>query len=127
MYDPESDATYDAASTYLKSCGLNPTADAIGQLTEVFLPCLAIICQRGWDPDGGTWRRSGRMGILGDVRKKFERLWERGWKNGKRHDDSGLDLINYTGFYMRADTSHWGEWGDPARYDEGANLLCTRQ
>jgi hypothetical protein len=104
-----------AALEFLDRVGLVPTPDAIGQLTEAFLPCLAIICQRGWDPNGGTWRSSGVLGILGDVRKKFERLWERGWKHGKRHDDSGYDLMNYVGFYMRSGIDRWGTWGEPAQ------------
>jgi hypothetical protein len=105
---------YNAAVLFMKHCGLKPTPDAIYQLSEVFLPCLRIMCERPWDPDGGTWRSSGRMGILTDIRKKFERLWERGWRYGKRHDDSAYDLINYLGFYLRSSRSHWGEWGDPA-------------
>lgn len=104
-----------AALEFLDRVGLVPTPDAIAQLTEAFLPCLAIICQRGWDPNGGTWRKSGIFGVLTDGRKKFERFWERTWTHGKRHDDSGWDLINYVGFIMRSDPdSRWGEWGEPA-------------
>jgi hypothetical protein len=103
----------EAASAFLIDCGLTPTPDAADQLCEVFVPCLRIMCERPWDPNGGTWRKSGRLGILSDVRKKFERLWERGWRHGKRHDDSAYDLINYIGFYLRSDGSLWGEWGDP--------------
>lgn len=108
------------ASSYefLDKIGLVPTPDAVEQLAEVFVPCLAIMCRRGWDPNGGTWRRSGVLGILGDVRKKFERLWERGWTRGVRHDDSGLDLINFVGFYMRSEDNRWGEWGEPASQDD---------
>lgn len=113
-FTPDEPDRESAARAYLSACGLKSTPDAVAQLTEVFLPCLKIMCERPWDPNGGTWRRSGRMGILSDVRKKFERLWERGWLAGKRHDDSGLDLINYLGFYMRSGKSHWGEWGNPA-------------
>ncbi len=101
------------AEKFMRECGLNPTPDATDQLANVFLPCLRIMCEREWDPSGGTWRKSGVMGILTDVRKKFERLWERGWLHGKRHDDSAHDLINYIGFYLRSNESLWGRWGEP--------------
>lgn len=100
---------------FMMSCGLTPTPDAADQLYRAFLPCLEIMCSRPWDPEGSTWRESGVLGILTDIRKKFSRLWERGWKHGRRHDDSALDLINYLGFYLRSDpNSGWGEWGDPS-------------
>jgi hypothetical protein len=105
--------TRDAAVEFLDRCSLEATPDAIDQLTEVFLPCLRIMCERPWSPDGATWRKSGVLGILSDVRKKFERLWERGWKNSVRHDDSAFDLINFVGFYLRSEDNRWGEWGEP--------------
>lgn len=106
----------DAAVRYLQDCGLDPTPDAVEQLTQVFLRCLTIMCHRGWDPEGGTWRQAGALGALADVRKKFMRLWERAWMNGARHDDSAIDMINYLGFYLRSDPEserRWGEWGEP--------------
>lgn len=109
----------EAATHFMEACGLGVTPDAIDQLTQVFLPCLRIMTERPWDPEGNTWRESGVLGILTDCRKKFSRLWERGWKHGKRHDDSALDLINYLGFYMRSVAdSGWGEWGNPATPDQ---------
>lgn len=107
-----------AAEKFITDVGLTPTPDAIDQLAEVFVPCLEIMCRRGWDPNGGTWRRAGILGILCDVRKKFERLWERGWVNGKRHPDSGFDLINFVGMYLRSDENGWGGWGSPATRDD---------
>jgi len=107
------DKGHDAAASYLEAIGLDPTPDAICQLDEVFRLCLTIMCERGWDPEGGTWRTAGRLGALADCRKKFMRLWERAWIHGKRHDDSGIDLINYIGFYLRADKERWGDWGEP--------------
>lgn len=111
---PEPANIYEAAERFMRFAGLEPTPDAVRQMSQAFLPCLKIMCERPWNPDGETWRKSGRMGILTDIRKKFERLWERGWLMGQRHDDSVLDLINYLGMYIRADKSHWGEWGNPA-------------
>jgi hypothetical protein len=109
----EQDELESAARAYMNACGLNPTPDAVGQLAEVFLPCLKIMCERPWDPNGATWRKSGWLGIMTDVRKKFERLWERAWQHGVRHDDSILDLINYLGFLRRSKKSRWGDWGEP--------------
>ena len=105
-----------AAVEFLDRCSMEPSPDAVSQLAEVFVPCLRIMTSRPWDPTGATWRKSGVLGILTVIRKKFERLWERGWKHGARHDDSAFDLINYIGFYMRSEpSSGWGEWGDPSR------------
>jgi hypothetical protein len=104
---------HDAAEDFLRKVGLDPTPDAVGQLAEAFLPALRIMCSRPWDPNGRTWRQAGRLGALADCRKKFMRLWERGWSNGKRHDDSAIDLLNYIGFYLRADAKRWGDWGEP--------------
>ncbi len=106
-----------SAENFLKECGLDPTPDAVGQLAEVFLPCLRIVCERGYDPNGGTWRPAGRLGMLTEVRKKFDRLWDRAWKNGKNHDDSAIDLINVLGFYLRADRERFGDWGEPGGKD----------
>lgn len=102
-----------AARLFMEELLMEPTQDAVEQMLQVFVPCLRIMCERGWDPNGGTWRRSGVLGILSDVRKKFERLWERGWINGKRHDDSAYDLINYVGMYLRSKDDRWGSWGEP--------------
>lgn len=115
------DTTRDAAYTFMKDCGLDPTEDAVGQLTEAFLPCLRIMCQRGYDPQGRTWRQAGRLGALADMRKKFFRLWERAWIRGGTHDDSAYDLINYTGFYLRIQ-GRWGEWGEPGRPEDPEKL-----
>jgi len=105
----------DYAVEFMEGCGLSPTPDAIDQLVRVFLPCLKIMCERGYEPDGGTWRESGRLGALSDARKKFMRLWNQAWKHG-RHDDKdhAFDCINFLGFYVRHDVDRWGEWGEPA-------------
>lgn len=113
-----SDEFESAARAYMIACGIEPTPDAVDQLNQVFLRCLRIMCERPWDPNGKTWRRSGVYGVLTDTRKKFERLWERFWTHGVRHDDSAYDLINYVGMVLRADPkSGWGEWGEPGGDD----------
>lgn len=103
----------DAAYAYLLAVGLTPTPDAVGQMTHVFLKCLTIMCERGYEPNGQLWRAAGKMGALADVRKKFFRLWQRAWHKRQPHDDSAIDLINYVGFYLRCDDAGWGEWGEP--------------
>lgn len=91
------------------------TPDSVGQLVDVFVPCLRIMVERGYEPTGALWRKAGVLGIIWDVRKKFERLWFRTWTQGIRHDDSGFDLINFTGMLMRADpNSRFGDAGEPA-------------
>jgi hypothetical protein len=91
------------------------TPDAVGQLVEVFIPCLRIMCDpdHPWDPEGKTWRRAGRLGVLTDARKKFERLWERYWIHYTPHPDSGYDAINFIAFVLRSDDNRWNEWGEP--------------
>lgn len=111
----------DAANEFMHKCGLDPTPDAVDQVTEVFLPCLRIMCERGYAKDGSTWKVSGMLGILHDVRKKFERLWYFGWSLDRRVPDHGYDLINYIGFYLRAPKERFGEWGEPGRVEK----LCT--
>jgi len=91
------------------------TPDSVGQLVQVFVPCLRIMVERGYEPHGRLWQRAGVLGTIWDVRKKFERFWFRTWTLGVRHDDSGFDLINHTGFTMRADPdSRFGDAGEPA-------------
>ena len=107
------ETTRDLASTFLEDMNMTATPDAISQLVEVFVPCLRIMCERPWDPNGKTWRKSGRLGVLSDARKKWERIWERLWIHGKAHDDSVYDAINYMGFVLRSEDSDWGEWGAP--------------
>lgn len=106
-----------AARDFMTACGVEYTQDAVDQLALVFLPCLRIMCDREghpWAGDGSTWRESGIFGVLTDARRKWGRFWYRTWTMGKRHDDSGLDLINFVGFVMRADpNSRWNEWGEP--------------
>jgi len=110
-----------AAQDFLEGCDVDWTPDALAQLADVFLPCLQIMCDPShpWDPQGGTWRQSGILGAMTDAKKKWERFFERTWTRGKRHDDSGFDLINYVGFVMRSDPdSRWGAWGEPAEQEK---------
>src|SRR5258708_14130445 len=60
---------FDAAERFMKECGLSPTHDAIEQLTDAFLPSLRIMCDRGYDPNGATWREPGWRCFLTDIRK----------------------------------------------------------
>jgi hypothetical protein len=105
-----------AAVAFFKAMGISdPTPDAVGQLLEAFVPCLRIMCERGYDPTGATWREGGWRSQLVDVRKKFKRLWFHGWIKGRFVPDHGFDLINYVGYYQRLQMNGkpWGEWGEP--------------
>ncbi len=109
----EYEAAHEFMSKLFGADGYTP--DSVGQLVQVFIPCLRIMVERGYEPHGRLWQRAGVLGAIWDVRKKFERFWFRTWTLGKRHDDSGFDLINHTGFTMRADPdSRFGDAGEPA-------------
>lgn len=103
-----------AAMKYMQEVGLKPTPEAIDQMALVFEECLRIMCERPYDPQGRTWRKSGRMGMLHAVRGKFERLWFFYWDRGVEHRDSVFDMINFAGFLLRSDNNRYGEWGEPA-------------
>ena len=105
-----------AARTFFKEMGIDdPTPDAIGQLLIAFMPSLRIMCERGYDPNGLTWRASGWRGQIQEIRKKTDRLWLRGWLRGRFDADSAKDIINYAGFYLRlrGEGQPWGDWGEP--------------
>ena len=117
LRDPEGLTYEEAAEQFLRACGLIPTEDAVSQLSDVFLVCLRIMCERGYDSRGATWQAAGWRGQLFEMRKKLERVWWRSWKNGIRAPDSAWDLINYSGFYLRANAWNepgdgWGRWGE---------------
>jgi hypothetical protein len=112
---------FQKAAEFMTACGLDPTPDAIAQLTDAFLPALQIVCERGYDPKGATWREGGWMPIVIEVRKKAARLWFRCWRNGKPPwtEDHPVDLINYCGMLMRSDgLAPWGSWGQPHDFND---------
>ena len=114
----EKDDNWGMAHSFLIDCGLEPTPDTVDQLVDVFLPCLRIMSKRGYDPEGGTWRAAGWRGQLYEMRKNVERIWQRSWFGNRGFQDAGLDLINYTGFYIRGLSGPaWGTWGEPALPD----------
>lgn len=107
----------EAAEKFLLDAGLTPTQDAVGQMVKVFYPCLKIMCERPWEREGALWRKSGQLGVLGDLRKKFERVWYKYWLQRRAHPDSIFDMINYAGFVHRSVGDNWGEWGEPGSVD----------
>jgi hypothetical protein len=113
-------ARYDAAHTYLTECMLDPTPDAVEQLVEAFTPALAIMCERGYEKDGSTWKEGGWRSQLVDIRKKFKRIWFHGWIHGDFRPDHSIDMINYLGYYLRlgGKGDPWGTWGDPGDGEE---------
>lgn len=106
----EYQAAHDFLAAIFGAEGYPP--DAVGQLVEVFLPCLKIMVDHNW---GELWRGAGLQSIMDQMKSKFDRYWERTWIKGERHDDSGLDLINLAGFTLRSDPDNiWGNRGKPA-------------
>lgn len=104
---------YEKAEAFLKDVGLDdPTPDAIRQLTQAFLPALQIMCERNY---GEAWKDGGWRGLVYEMRKKMDRVWHRSWLGSLFDADSGLDMINYAGFYyrMRCQGRPWGTKGEP--------------
>lgn len=105
---------YQAAHEFLASIfgpdGYPP--DVVGQLVEVFIPCLRIMVDHDW---GELWRGAGLQSVMDQLKSKFDRYWERTWTKGERHADSGFDLINIAAFTLRQDPDNiWGNRGRPA-------------
>jgi hypothetical protein len=105
----------DAAHEFLERCCLTPTPDAVDQLVDAILPALRIMCERGYDPEGGSWRESGWMGQMAEIRKRASRLVHHSWRHGRFDFGDAVDMINYCGFYLRLEGKGkpWGEWGEP--------------
>jgi hypothetical protein len=108
----------ESARKFMLDCGLEPTDDAVGQLTYAFLPCLKIMIDRAGDDYnyGEAWRESGWRGCLFKVRERMDRLWVGSWLQGKRpRKDTIPDMINYLAFMQRCmDDKAWGDWGAPS-------------
>lgn len=110
-----------AARQFLKDVGIDdPAPDVIGQLLDVFVPCLLIIHERGYDPNGQSWRQWGWRGQLVEIRKRCERLWFNSWKHNRFDTNNAFDIINYAGFYLRLgnEGEPFGEFGSPGTEGE---------
>lgn len=92
-----------AAVRFLDDCSLVPSPDAVNQLIEAFLPALAIMCQRStiYDANGGSWKAMGWRGLLIEMHKRWKRIRISAWKHNKFNSNDAVDLINYTGYYLR--------------------------
>lgn len=124
--DIKPDMEREYCKVFMESLGMTPTPDAIDQLLLAFVPALRIMIERGYDPNGATWREGGWRGILHEMRKKMSRLWFYSWIHGTFHADSGLDMINYGGFYVRLACSGmpWGSWGEPGSGGAGVSRIA---
>jgi hypothetical protein len=105
----------EAAAQFMDLCGLTPTVDSVNQLVEAFLPALRIMIERGYDPNGDTWIKTGWRGLVWNILGKAGRIRFHSWRNGDFDGDSAIDLINFGGFYYRLGNTGepWGDWGDP--------------
>src|SRR5215469_358470 len=97
----EDTADRDAAYDYLKRIGLEPTPDAIGQLAGPFSYALQVMCERGYDPDGMTWKSKGWKGLVHDILNKAGRLRYHSWRHDVFDGDSAIDCLNFCGMYWR--------------------------
>lgn len=128
-------ADVSAAYEFLDHMGMNnPTPDMVEQLLDAFVPALRIMYERGYDPNGGTWREGGWRSIVQELRKKTFRIWHKSWRNSEFDADNGVDLINYAGYYHRLKCSGmpFGDWGEPdavsyPRPDEQHAITGTSQ
>jgi hypothetical protein len=109
--NPKDDAAFD----YLQKIGLDPTDEAVNQLAGPFAEALAIICTRGYDPTGATWKSKGWKGLVHDILNKSGRIKYNSWRHNRFDPDSAIDIINFAGFYWRWKNhgSKWGELGKP--------------
>lgn len=105
----------DAAFDFMRKLGLDPTPDAIGQLSGPFAEALRIMCERGYDREGRTWKVKGWRGLVHDILNKANRLKFHSWDHSRFDGDSAIDLINGAGFYWRQNNEgpEWGDWGIP--------------
>jgi hypothetical protein len=108
----DSELHRDAAHDFIKALGLEPTPEAISQLSGPFAECLRIMCERGY---GGLWRSKGWKGLVHDVLNKAGRLRYRSWLRNEYNPDDTIDIINFAGFLWQTGNNgpKWGELGEP--------------
>lgn len=102
---------------YMSDMGMEPTPDAARQLENSFVPALRIMCQRGYNPRGVTWKEGGWMSLVWELYKKIRRIHFKCWLRGQQDYDSALDIINYAGMLHRAhdeQVTAWGILGPPS-------------
>lgn len=105
----------EAAYDYLRKCGLEPTPDAIGQLTGPFTEALKIMCTRGYDRDGATWKMRGWRGLVHDIMDNAFRIEFHSWDHRDFYPNGAIDIINFAGFYWRLKNAGkpWGRLKEP--------------
>jgi hypothetical protein len=106
----------EAAYDFMRRIGLEPTPDAIGQLSGPFAHALAIMCTRGYDREGTTWRNGlGWRGLVNNILDNADRLKWHSWDHRDFDGDSVIDMINFGGMYWRLGNKGpaWGKRGEP--------------
>lgn len=103
----------EAAYDYMRKLGLEPTPDAIGQLSGPFTAALEVMCTRKY-PDE-FWKARGWRGIVHNILNKASRIKARSWRRREFDGDSAIDIINEAAFYWRMECqgTPWGELGEP--------------
>lgn len=89
-------------SAILELLGEEPSAENMEHL-GIFLEAFYIYVERN-RRHNNQWRNAGSKGLLVDVRKKNERLWNEFMMSviPPSDYDSAFDEINYLAFFIRA-------------------------
>jgi hypothetical protein len=107
----------DAAYDFMRKIGMDPTPDAVSQLSGPFATALQVMCTRryNFEPGDELWRTKGWKGLVHDILNKAGRIKYHSWRHNNFDADSAIDIINFSGFYWRLENqgSKWGELGEP--------------
>lgn len=97
--------TTEQLEEFLASAGITPSEESAEQL-EMFLRALKVHAGRT-QHYSRAWAQYGAMSNLLNMARKVDRLMLRHWGLGmkttfhKDELDDAVDLLNYTGFFMR--------------------------
>ena len=105
----------EAAYDYMRKLGLDPTPDAVAQLRGPFTEALRVMCTRGYDENGQTWKLRGWKGIVHDIMDNAFRIRYKSWQRNEFYANGAVDIINFAGFYWRqgCEGQRWGDLGEP--------------
>lgn len=92
----------DKIKAILDTLQVEQTAENAAQL-GVYLQAYSVFLDRN-QRHNAAWRIAGVPGLLVDIRKKVERLWNEFMLSERRPPDvdSAIDAINYLAFFIQA-------------------------
>lgn len=119
----EADVVADRAARVLNELNVDVTSENLEQM-KVYLMAFEIFLERN-RRHRAQWRVGGIQGLLVDMRKKMERMWNEFMLSPvpPKDVDSPIDLINYGAFLVQALAeekrgSRVGTWIWPTATDE---------